>query len=862
MSTNNPKKTSENLDGKRSALVIEDDEQFADLLKDYLEEHPAFGRIEFATDGLQGIELARTMRPDLVVLDWRLPKMSGLVVFNRLQDLPAPHPGILIASGLLDPDDLRLIAEHRAVRSIQKPFSQEQFEEKASEVMLEQDFVQHRTAEATELLAAAAQDPQKALKGLFDILGKSQQPIPLGLDFARIARSNGEFEVARNLIAWVLKKSPDNAVALFELGRVLYALKQPQEALRALARAQALSPKNIARMKLIGTANLHTLNANDASKAFQQILKVDPTDEVAKAGVAAATMLKERPEGEKPAPGSDGQAPSFASIANMMGITAVAAGRHAEGIERYKSALDFLTDPEEKARVLFNIGLGFVRWQKPDSAATWFEKAVEVSGGKFSKAGRYLNVIQGKVIAAAKRGEVVPENLSTVEATEPVDIIFEDDDAPSAPQAAPASMAVSTNSRTITPAQRGKASGTGNRPPIPLPEPLPRTEVLQAIRDAVTAAQQAEKRLSEAPKGFARLRALICHPAQGGWMRHKRELAALGFSEIETCSNSAEAHAIAKKSRIHLVVAWHQEDARNNMLDLVEELLEDESIGRFGLLLQCPGANALSDLQMRSGGVLAERALIVQWARSRFQDDVRSTLAAASAPSAAGSLLARVRAAAQKAIVEPATIPGLIEAITKISGELGDRNKSRWFELVRIELLAVSTGAKAASAAASRLIEEHASFVPALILEARLRAEAGEPERLMALPERLKVLGKNSPMRMLRVAQLLHRFQQSESLYTLLELWNSRFNLPADHCYHFAGSLHYKTKPYESSQFLAHAVHAQPLRADYVLAFANSLLDLRERSNVVELADLFRTMAGADPAVAQSLTARAQVETI
>ena len=60
---------------KKKILVIEDQLDMLMGLKDNLE----FEGYEVITavDGLKGLELARTEKPDLIILDIMLPKMDG-----------------------------------------------------------------------------------------------------------------------------------------------------------------------------------------------------------------------------------------------------------------------------------------------------------------------------------------------------------------------------------------------------------------------------------------------------------------------------------------------------------------------------------------------------------------------------------------------------------------------------------------------------------------------------------------------------------------------------------------------------------------------------------------------------------------
>lgn len=64
-------------------LLVEDNELNRDMLVRRLE-HRGF-EVSTAGDGLQGLALARTQMPDLILLDMSLPEMDGWEVARRLK---------------------------------------------------------------------------------------------------------------------------------------------------------------------------------------------------------------------------------------------------------------------------------------------------------------------------------------------------------------------------------------------------------------------------------------------------------------------------------------------------------------------------------------------------------------------------------------------------------------------------------------------------------------------------------------------------------------------------------------------------------------------------------------------------------
>ena len=71
--------------GKR-ILIVEDEPKNLKLFRDLLQKF-GFETIE-ATDGEQGVELAKTTEPDLILMDIMMPKMDGLEATRIIKAQP------------------------------------------------------------------------------------------------------------------------------------------------------------------------------------------------------------------------------------------------------------------------------------------------------------------------------------------------------------------------------------------------------------------------------------------------------------------------------------------------------------------------------------------------------------------------------------------------------------------------------------------------------------------------------------------------------------------------------------------------------------------------------------------------------
>lgn len=69
-------------------LIVEDEPLFASLCKDFLEKK-GFS-VSIAMDGIEGLEKFKKERPDLVILDILLPRVSGHEVLQKIRKNPDP----------------------------------------------------------------------------------------------------------------------------------------------------------------------------------------------------------------------------------------------------------------------------------------------------------------------------------------------------------------------------------------------------------------------------------------------------------------------------------------------------------------------------------------------------------------------------------------------------------------------------------------------------------------------------------------------------------------------------------------------------------------------------------------------------
>jgi len=106
-------------------LVIDDSNVIRNMVRDMLPK----GNFEVleAKDGVQGLNLIKQERPNLIMLDFLLPKMSGWEVFQNIQLQPALQAiPLVLMSGRKEEVTEKLQEPFEYFEFVQKPFDQAQ----------------------------------------------------------------------------------------------------------------------------------------------------------------------------------------------------------------------------------------------------------------------------------------------------------------------------------------------------------------------------------------------------------------------------------------------------------------------------------------------------------------------------------------------------------------------------------------------------------------------------------------------------------------------------------------------------------------------------------------------------------------
>ena len=120
--------------GRPRVVIIDDDARVASILGDFVLATRPQCSVETASNGEAGLEAVRRERPDLVLLDLRMPGIDGVEVVKRIRDMDAGI-AVIVITGAGDLADASAALASGARACLRKPVDLEQFKQLVSDVL-------------------------------------------------------------------------------------------------------------------------------------------------------------------------------------------------------------------------------------------------------------------------------------------------------------------------------------------------------------------------------------------------------------------------------------------------------------------------------------------------------------------------------------------------------------------------------------------------------------------------------------------------------------------------------------------------------------------------------------------------------
>ncbi|PSN11277.1 two-component system response regulator [filamentous cyanobacterium CCT1] len=177
-------------------LVIDDSRVIRMRVRDMLPQ----GNFEVveAQDGVEGMDAIRSQRPNLIMLDFLLPRMSGWEVFQEIQANPdLQNIPLVLMSGRKEEVTEKITEPFEYFEFIQKPFEQKELIEAIKAAMVKAR--KPRRTPVTAPVAAATAAPAPAATGGGDVSAAEFQALQ-----AQVKQLQGEVAMLKGQLGKML----------------------------------------------------------------------------------------------------------------------------------------------------------------------------------------------------------------------------------------------------------------------------------------------------------------------------------------------------------------------------------------------------------------------------------------------------------------------------------------------------------------------------------------------------------------------------------------------------------------------------------------------------------------------------------
>ncbi len=348
-----------------AVVIIDNDDSVRSSVKAIFTELGCPEIQDFA-DGESAIDwMQANSEPSLIVTEWKIPKVTGPLLLQRVRALGYTNVPILVLSALIKPMDMPIIREMGVANMAEKPMERATFL-KAVIWTIQQDRMPTETQTIENKVRAllAAEKVHEAEELLVRFF--ADESISAGRKFvlrAEHAFAKENYEAAKDFAIEAIKTGGESLFALNILGKSLMIVRHYEAALKCFQKAQGVSPMNLERLVTIAETQAETGDASAAEASINRAKDIDPDSTTVKEGEVKVALATGSPESAKAILGKMESMNNIIGYLNNKAIACAKCGFGKEGVEIYEKTLESI--PEDKRDILaivnYNMALAKIR---------------------------------------------------------------------------------------------------------------------------------------------------------------------------------------------------------------------------------------------------------------------------------------------------------------------------------------------------------------------------------------------------------------------------------------------------------------------------------------------------------------------
>lgn len=355
--------------GIKRCIIVEPDETVRSHLRKAFETLGVSDFLEF-DNGLAAWESIQTNHANtIVVTEWKLPKLSGMALLQRIHQAGLHDMPVIVSSALLGPEDRGLLEELGNAELLPKPLTMESLEQCIRSAIREETMPSSFKGIVRKVRTMLKKNDIEQALGIWDSAAKNTVIPELWrhLIASEILLAQGQIEDSYAEAMTAAKLGAKGAYFYNHLGKIAFAIGDFDSSSDHFQKANAEVSINVERLTELTAVELHRGDIEKAETASAEASAVDATNP--KSIEAKAMVALEKGDG-KGASSAMSQLDDLMNIVAHLNNRAVAMawkGEHEKGIALYREAL--VAAPRNKTSgqkfftpfVLYNLALALAR---------------------------------------------------------------------------------------------------------------------------------------------------------------------------------------------------------------------------------------------------------------------------------------------------------------------------------------------------------------------------------------------------------------------------------------------------------------------------------------------------------------------
>ncbi len=361
-----------NILGVKTVVVVDPDDSIRNGIKDILTE-VGVPNIEVFGDGVSAAKwIKENPNPDLVIQEWRIPKLSGPIFCQRIINEGATSTPIIVISSLVQLSDVPIVKEMGINSIINKPFDKADFlstiiwtlqqdrspsELSSLEIKIKKLIKAKKKDEAAVEMAKYMQNDH-ASEGMKKLLSAEWEFF------------NKNYIGSRDQCIEAIKLLGDSVALSNLLGKSLIMLQDYSAAVKSLEKAQELSPQNIERLCTLAESHSELGDTEATDAAMSDAIDLDPDSDRIKESQAKVAMNNGDEEGAKAIMENLDSLQNILSYMNSKAVALTKANKFDEGVSQYQTTISSIPEAKRhiKSLVYYNLALAHTRAGNYDEA--------------------------------------------------------------------------------------------------------------------------------------------------------------------------------------------------------------------------------------------------------------------------------------------------------------------------------------------------------------------------------------------------------------------------------------------------------------------------------------------------------------